>query len=104
MSHPKGSQSSHPISSKDGAIWYKTSHLHGPRRSVICGSQGHFLGINSESSGDLLSARESVTINYFKSIGVNENVYLVADPAFLMDPVKPEEIEEDLPLMRSRSV
>jgi polysaccharide pyruvyl transferase WcaK-like protein len=39
-------------------------------------------------------ARESVTIDYLKSIGVTENVYPVADPAFLMDPVKPEGIED----------
>ena len=43
-------------------------------------------------------ARESVTIDYLKSIGVTENVYPVADPAFLMDPVKPEGIEDVLPL------
>jgi len=41
-------------------------------------------------------ARESVTINYLKGIGVTENVYQVADPAFLMDPVKPAGIEEIL--------
>ena len=43
-------------------------------------------------------ARESVTIDYLKGIGVTENVYPVADPAFLMDPVKPEGIEDVLPL------
>ncbi|MDV4343092.1 polysaccharide pyruvyl transferase family protein [Methanoculleus sp. YWC-01] len=43
-------------------------------------------------------ARESVTIGYLKSIGVTENVYPVADPAFLMDPVKPEGIEDVLPI------
>jgi len=43
-------------------------------------------------------ARESVTIDYLKSIGVTENVYPVADPAFLMDPVKPEGIEDVLPM------
>lgn len=42
-------------------------------------------------------ARESVTIDYLKNIGVTENVYPVADPAFLMDPVKPEGIEDVLP-------
>jgi colanic acid/amylovoran biosynthesis protein len=41
-------------------------------------------------------ARESATIDYLKSIGVTENVYSVADPAFLMDPVKPEGIEDIL--------
>lgn len=43
-------------------------------------------------------ARESVTIDYLKSIGVTENVYPVADPAFVMDPVKPEGIEDVLPI------
>lgn len=43
-------------------------------------------------------ARESVTIDYLKGIGVTENVYPVADPAFLMDPVRPEGIEDVLPL------
>ena len=43
-------------------------------------------------------ARESVTIDYLKSIGVTENVCPVADPAFVMDPVKPEGIEDVLPL------
>lgn len=43
-------------------------------------------------------ARESTTVEYLESIGVSENVHIVADPAFLMDPMKPEEdmpIEED---------
>lgn len=43
-------------------------------------------------------ARESVTIDYLKGIGVTENVYPVADPAFLMDPVKPEGGEDELPI------
>ena len=43
-------------------------------------------------------ARESVTIAYLESIGVTENVYPVADPAFLMDPVRPAGIEDVLPL------
>ncbi len=36
-------------------------------------------------------ARESVTVEYLNSIGINENVYPVADPAFLMDAVQPDE-------------
>jgi len=36
-------------------------------------------------------ARESETIRYLKSIGVARNVHSVADPAFLMDPVKPKD-------------
>jgi len=43
-------------------------------------------------------ARESVTIDYLKNIGVTENVYPVADPAFLMEPIKPEGIEDELPI------
>ncbi|WP_214041488.1 polysaccharide pyruvyl transferase family protein [Methanoculleus sp.] len=43
-------------------------------------------------------ARESATIDYLKSIGVTRNVYPVADPAFLMDSVKPEGIEDILPI------
>jgi len=43
-------------------------------------------------------ARESATTEYLESIGITENVYSVADPAFLMDPVKPEGIEDALPL------
>lgn len=35
-------------------------------------------------------ARESETIRYLESIGVTENVYPVADPAFLMDPKPPQ--------------
>lgn len=34
-------------------------------------------------------ARESMTVEYLNRIGVVENVHPVADPAFLMDPVKP---------------
>jgi len=34
-------------------------------------------------------ARESVTVDYLSKIGITENVYRVADPAFLMDPVEP---------------
>jgi len=35
-------------------------------------------------------ARESATIDYLKSIGVTENVFPVADPAFLLEPAKPD--------------
>jgi len=41
-------------------------------------------------------ARESATYEYLKSLGVTRNVYPVADPAFLMDPVKPAGIEEEI--------
>ncbi|KAF1079004.1 polysaccharide pyruvyl transferase family protein [Methanogenium sp. MK-MG] len=43
-------------------------------------------------------ARESATVEYLRSIGVRENVSPVADPAFLMDAVKPSGIEDDLPI------
>jgi len=34
-------------------------------------------------------ARESVTVDYLTKKGVTENVFHIADPAFLMDPVQP---------------
>ncbi|KKG09439.1 MULTISPECIES: polysaccharide pyruvyl transferase family protein [unclassified Methanosarcina] len=45
-------------------------------------------------------AREPATIEYLDKIGITDNVYKVADPAFLMDPTEPQsnkkiEIEED---------
>jgi len=43
-------------------------------------------------------ARESVTIKYLEEIGVIRNVYFVADPAFLLDPVKPVGIDEEMPI------
>jgi len=41
-------------------------------------------------------ARETVTIEYLEKIGLTENVHQVADPAFLMRPIKPpsEEYQE----------
>lgn len=36
-------------------------------------------------------ARESATIKYLQSIGISKNVYAVADPAFVMDAVQPQE-------------
>lgn len=41
-------------------------------------------------------ARESATVEYLHDIEVYENVYPVADPAFLMEPVKPAGIEDEL--------
>lgn len=38
----------------------------------------------------LILARESETVAYLRSIGIEENVRLVADPAFCMKPVEPE--------------
>lgn len=45
-------------------------------------------------------ARESETVEYLERIGITENVYKVADPAFLLDATEPQlgkeiEIEED---------
>ncbi len=45
---------------------------------------------------NLICARESETVDYLKSIGVEENVRLVADPAFALSPVKPETIDANL--------
>ncbi len=42
----------------------------------------------------LICARESETVAYLDSIGVSENVRLVADPAFVMKPQKPDLSEE----------
>jgi len=36
-------------------------------------------------------ARESLTVKYLDSLGITRNVHRVADPAFLLDPVKPTE-------------
>lgn len=40
-------------------------------------------------------ARESETIDYLRGIGVCENVHPVSDPAFVMDAVKPEGIDNE---------
>jgi polysaccharide pyruvyl transferase WcaK-like protein len=45
-------------------------------------------------------ARESGTIDYLKGIGIKDNVYNVADPAFAMEPSKPNGIETDFPINR----
>lgn len=39
-------------------------------------------------------ARESATIKYLEKIGIKDNVHKVADPAFLMDPSKPQSEKE----------
>ena len=41
-------------------------------------------------------ARESVTVDYLSKKGITDNVNQVADPAFLMDPVKPQEDSKSL--------
>jgi len=43
-------------------------------------------------------ARESATVDYLKSIGIVDNVYPSPDPAFLMEPEKPNGIDEDMPI------
>lgn len=43
-------------------------------------------------------ARESVTIDYLKSIGVVNNVFHTADPAFLLDSEKPNGVDNYLPI------
>ncbi len=42
----------------------------------------------------LILARETSTVSYLASIGVQENVRLVADPAFAMEPSKPAMTDE----------
>jgi len=41
-------------------------------------------------------ARESATVDYLTKKGITKNVHLVADPAFLLDPVKPQDTSEKL--------
>lgn len=43
-------------------------------------------------------AREAATTDYLNSIGVKDNVHAVADPAFVMDAVKPEGIDDEFPI------
>jgi colanic acid/amylovoran biosynthesis protein len=50
---------------------------------------------------DLICARESMTLEYLASLGVTDNVKLVADPAFVMTPVKPD-LSEDLEAFLSK--
>ena len=42
--------------------------------------------INNLSSVDLITARESYTVNYLEGLGIKNNVRRVADPAFLLAP------------------
>jgi len=46
-------------------------------------------------------ARESVTVNYLSKIGITENVYQVADPAFVMDPIEPHDENKKLIIKKS---
>jgi polysaccharide pyruvyl transferase WcaK-like protein len=40
--------------------------------------------------------RESLTVEYLKSIGVSENLHECSDPAFVMDAVKPTGIDNEM--------
>lgn len=48
---------------------------------------------------DGIFARESLTVEYLKKKGVSNNVYRVADPAFLLKPIKPsnEKLNREIP-------
>lgn len=46
-------------------------------------------------------ARESITVEYLAKNGIIDNVYRVADPAFLMEPIKPEKSSFDLDILKS---
>lgn len=37
----------------------------------------------------LICARETETVNYLRQLGIQDNVRLMADPAFLLDPIRP---------------
>ena len=49
----------------------------------------------------LICARESRTVNYLASIGVRDNVRLVADPAFVMKPSQPMLTEQEAKILSS---
>lgn len=44
--------------------------------------------INNLELADLITVRESRSFNYLRSLGMANNIRLVADPAFLLDPEK----------------
>ncbi len=45
---------------------------------------------------DLIVVRESVSLDYLKSIGVKKRIFLTADPAFLLKPTSNVKVEEIL--------
>lgn len=49
--------------------------------------------LNHLSMLDGIFVRETSTLEYLYEKGIKSNVYLVADPAFLMEPEKPEDFE-----------
>lgn len=59
---------------------------------------GHFRELT------LIMARETETAAYLASIGVEENVRLVADPAFVMRPVQPNITDEMMDLLQESPV
>jgi len=56
---------------------------------------GHLQGVTG------IFSRESVTTAYLKGIGVEDNVYSMADPAFLMDPEPPKNHRELLEIEKN---
>ena len=52
----------------------------------------------------LILARESETVSYLGSIGLEENVRLVADPAFLMEPTPPKLSEDILLFLKQKPI
>ncbi|MCC7564718.1 MAG: polysaccharide pyruvyl transferase family protein [Methanomicrobiaceae archaeon] len=64
--------------------------------SALPDYERHMIGHLRKVTGIL--ARESSTVEYLESIGVARNVHQIADPAFLMDAVRPEGIEDVLPI------
>lgn len=49
-------------------------------------------------------ARDPLTVEYLNSIGVSKNVYRVADPAFLLDPIEPADSKIDKKSWKDRLV
>jgi polysaccharide pyruvyl transferase WcaK-like protein len=45
---------------------------------------------------DLITAREDITVEYLKSLGVTRNVHRVADPAFILPTSQPEPYPTEL--------
>lgn len=56
------------------------------------------------SSFALICVRESETVNYLKTIGIEKNVRLVADPAFVMEPKKPDLSDELFAFIKKKPV
>lgn len=52
--------------------------------------------INHLKKINAIFVRESATLEYLKEKGIKDNVFKVADPAFLMDPIEPKENRFDI--------